>query len=671
MMINSAMGLQATAATKRKHELTFDTKDTNTYTANCPPPLKASKWSLNNNNYIDAVEEQCTSNKITINGIKHCRTIADDDIKINAISSNNNNNNNNNESKNCDSTCGTMAHSIMNGKDIISKSSTPVLNAIVATIPAAAEVDATTPLPPTSITPVPEDSIAKLEVVAAVPCEPWVSAPEPVDCISKLQAVAVPTDPWGSISTRSTLATTLLSTDELDDDDDDFEDDYEEEESIIPTYCPLRYHPFPTSSPSANAHQPQLPQPSSFTNMHVAEARHPIKRCCDGRGSWCNTNKPCYKDIRLKIRNLSMFKLSRFRQLHTQQQQPMLHPQHQDYIPVLNCGRLTGAIDYHIQHQAQQSHQLQQNFPHPYQQSQPERMDTPPPAYQKPAPNTHFTLGNGNNACNIVSANATMHPYDHYPFRESHSGRATPFPTCQPVISTPPAATPATTQVQSCQTANIAPATTTTTLTSLSDSDSGYADDDSTRSINWSSVLSLSSQSALDPLNNNDLFSILPPANPATAVPVTITSTSSSALNGNDNCNQTASVAISGTFTTVQSANSSTSASSASTNNNCNTTPPSSSTTATFTTLSTISSATHSLTSSYVNSMSAHLNPASTWEYSFLDMEFGLGSEFTELVPSCKLSSSDELFKNSLTPVAVTSRYENELEQPAHIMVGS
>uniref|UniRef100_A0A1A9WHP1 SERTA domain-containing protein n=1 Tax=Glossina brevipalpis TaxID=37001 RepID=A0A1A9WHP1_9MUSC len=854
--INSAMGLQATAATKRKHELTFDTKDTNTYTANCPPPLKASKWSLNNNNYVDAVEEQCTSNKMSINGIKNCRTITtNDDIKTNCISPNNihnnNNNNNNNESKNCDSSCGTIAHSIMNGKDI-NKPSTPVLNAIVATIPAAADVDATTPLPPTSITPVPEDSIAKLEVVAAVPCEPWVSAPEPVDCISKLQAVAVPTDPWGSISTRSTLATTLLSADELDDDDDDFEDDYEEEESIIPTYCPLRYHPFPTSSPSANAHQPQriasfppaqsygsrpnyysepfpqqncsrtgspqhirvangftwqnggngnfygahesfsaqqqqqqqpqqqqqtircaengksylelgcsspapppnsapiVPQPTSFTNMHVNESRHPIKRCCDGRGSWCNTNKPCYKDIRLKIRNLSMFKLSRFRQvseqslyrsvlicntlkridreieteakelhqaaanvaqqqqqhhqhqhshyhhhlhshmqhqppppphlthggqhqqtppqLHTQQQQPMLHPQHQDYIPVLNCGRLTGAIDYHGQHQVQQSHQLQQNFPHPYQQSQPERMDIPPPAYQKPAPNTHFTLGNGNSACNIGSATATMHPYDHYPFRESHSGRATPFPTCQPVISTPPATTPATTQVQSCQPANVTPAITTTTLTSLSDSDSGYADDDSTRSINWSSVLSLSSQSALDPLNNNDLFSILPPANPATAVPVTITSASSSVLNGNDNGNQTSSVAISGTFTTVQSANSSTSASSASTNNNCNTTPPSSSTTATFTTLSTISSATHSLTSSYVNSMSAHLNPASTWEYSFLDMEFGLGSEFTELVPSCKLSSSDDLFKNSLTPVAVTSRYENELEQPAHIM---
>lgn len=85
------------------------------------------------------------------------------------------------------------------------------------------------------------------------------------------------------------------------------------------------------------------------------------------------------------------------------------------------------------------------------------------------------------------------------------------------------------------------------------------------------------------------------------------------------------------------------------------------------------------MTSSYASSLSSAAtaasvtNPASTWEYGFLDMDFGLGSEFTELMPSCKLSSED-LFKNGLTPVS-TSRYssvhDNELEQPAHIMVGS
>lgn len=40
-----------------------------------------------------------------------------------------------------------------------------------------------------------------------------------------------------------------------------------------------------------------------------------LKRCCDGRnGIWCNNNKQCYRERRLKMRNLSMFKLSRFRQ---------------------------------------------------------------------------------------------------------------------------------------------------------------------------------------------------------------------------------------------------------------------------------------------------------------------------------------------------------------------
>lgn len=41
-------------------------------------------------------------------------------------------------------------------------------------------------------------------------------------------------------STRSTLATTLLSAD-LEDDDDFEEDDFDEDDSIIPCYSPLRY----------------------------------------------------------------------------------------------------------------------------------------------------------------------------------------------------------------------------------------------------------------------------------------------------------------------------------------------------------------------------------------------------------------------------------------------
>lgn len=44
-----------------------------------------------------------------------------------------------------------------------------------------------------------------------------------------------------------------------------------------------------------------------------------LKRCCDGRnGIWCNNNKQCYRERRFKIRNQSMMKLSRFRQLSEQ-----------------------------------------------------------------------------------------------------------------------------------------------------------------------------------------------------------------------------------------------------------------------------------------------------------------------------------------------------------------
>ncbi|XP_005186192.1 uncharacterized protein LOC101888262 isoform X2 [Musca domestica] len=846
--VNSAMGLQATAATKRKHDLTFDSKDTNTYT-NCPPPIKATKWSLNNNNYADAAQEQKVA-QLT-NG---CSKSA----------------NNNNENKNCQLSCNSASSiSLRNGKEVPKSpaASATILNNLVATaLPTAAtEADKTTPLPPTSTTPVPEDSIAKLEVVANVACEPWTSTPEPVDCISKLQAVAVPSDPWGSISTRSTLATTLLSADELDDDDDDFEDDYEEEESIIPTYCPLRYHTFPSSNsptssslqgsrmngnfppssaqsygsrpnyysepfpqqncsrtgsqphmrnnspngfvwtnagpnnssfyassdPSYSAQQPQqqtircaengksylelgcsspapnsgissVLQPTSPFMGAALEARHPpMKRCCDGRGTWCSNNKNCYKDIRLKIRNLSMFKLSRFRQVseqslhrsvlicntlkridreieaeakemhqatahaaqqqqhhlqhsihqqpqyhhhlhshmqiqspvhngngHQQQslqhhhnQQPMLHPQHQDYMPVLNCGRLGGNVEYHNQQQ-QQQHQQSNSQSFHQQQSHylSERViDISQPSFQnsvqKPA-TVSAQFSQSNNSCAVSMSNATtttLHPYDHYPFRESNSGRVTPFP-CQSVISTPPpspasASTASSSsmssspsQAQSVSTGSTSCATVSSSGSSLmSDTDSGYADDESTRSINWSSVLSLSSQSALDPLNNNDIFSILPPANPATAVPVSVTST---VVTGDTSTSSSSSVAISGTFATVQSSGAALSCSNAC--SNASTTPPSATTTATFTTLSTISSATHSLTSSYASSM----NSSSTWEYGFLDMEFGLGTEFTELAPSCKYSSADDLFKNSLTPVT-SARYDNDLEQPAHIMVGS
>ena len=43
-----------------------------------------------------------------------------------------------------------------------------------------------------------------------------------------------------------------------------------------------------------------------------------MKNCCEGRNNlWC-TAKQCYKEKRLKMMNLSMFKLARFRQASDQ-----------------------------------------------------------------------------------------------------------------------------------------------------------------------------------------------------------------------------------------------------------------------------------------------------------------------------------------------------------------
>ncbi|CAD6996429.1 unnamed protein product [Ceratitis capitata] len=97
------MGLQATAATKRKHEITFDAKDANTYT-NSPPPIKAGKWSINNNNYIEAIEEQQLSGSIIKDANTNLRTLTNVSMETtqansSSIKTNSNNSNNSSSSK--------------------------------------------------------------------------------------------------------------------------------------------------------------------------------------------------------------------------------------------------------------------------------------------------------------------------------------------------------------------------------------------------------------------------------------------------------------------------------------------------------------------------------------------------------------------------------------------
>ncbi|XP_059618842.1 uncharacterized protein LOC132263207 [Phlebotomus argentipes] len=399
-----------------------------------------------------------------------------------------------------------------------------------------------------------EDSIARLEAVTVPGESTWAGEPI-VDSISRLQAVAVPGESaWGTDGARSALATTLLAADDLEDDDDDFEDDFDEDDTAIPSYLPLRYPCAPPRgyappaaySPAAKSsyytesypplttcsrgvygsrgysagwaggyYTPPEAAASPQQTIRCAEngksylelgsasygsagmnARGGVKRCCDGRNNWCNS-KQCYKERRLKMMNLSMFKLSRFRQVSEQSL----------YRSVLICNTLK-CIEREMEMESKElgMHQHHVTGPHHHHMHhpQPPPPQSPHPAdyhpqYRAPAlhhapPEIHYGSPesppgfqapyNGRAATPAppnLPFNDSLPPYDHHPLRDAHSGgRATPFPAA-----------------------------------GLPDTDSGYGDEDCTRPINWGSVLSLSSQSALDPLNNNDLFTTTSTSTPA------------------------------------------------------------------------------------------------------------------------------------------------------------
>lgn len=113
---------------------------------------------------------------------------------------------------------------------------------------------------------------------------------------------------------------------------------------------------------------------------------------------------------------------------------------------------------------------------------------------------TGFTFGasaqrsNGNSQSSVTFSDS-LPPYDNpHPLRDTSSGRATPFPSSS------------------------------SSNGGQSDADSGFGDEDCTRPINWGSVLSLSSQSALDPLTSSDLFATGATSSPLTPITPTIIS---------------------------------------------------------------------------------------------------------------------------------------------------
>lgn len=368
------------------------------------------------------------------------------------------------------------------------------------------------------------------------------------DSISKLQAVAVPDETnWRRRDeTKCTLTSTLVSSSSEDDDFeglDDIDDDFDYDEEIESYYPPakcqqprqrvtpphtkqdyvceqyvnprqsgiyIRYHAWNGQLYENELQPPDPPQTircaengKSYTELGTytffgSHTPRYIKRCCDGKNSMCN-NKQCYKEKRLRMMNLSMFKLSRFRQASDQSL----------YRSVLICNTLK-RIEREIESEKRdiKRHMLPKGVVrleyNSISNNGGNRCSSDSDTNQhtnlsKDTKNTHSCTSNSlssevssspsnfqsftnHDRLSPMSHDDPANNYQFSPLKDPQSGRATPFP-----IGTYP------------------------------DTDSGYGEEsektpDFSRPINWGSVLSLSSQSALDPLNNNDFFTTTTPS---------------------------------------------------------------------------------------------------------------------------------------------------------------
>lgn len=375
-----------------------------------------------------------------------------------------------------------------------------------------------------------------------------------------------------------------------------------------------------------------------------------MKNCCEGRNNlWC-TAKQCYKEKRLKMMNLSMFKLARFRQASDQSL----------YRSVLICNTLKSLekeieLENQIYHQRLQHHHRQtlqtnmeygQTFPRPGAETKQQQQNNNISSENSiincnsnlSQCNNNFSQPYNTNNCiinRIPSFNDPI-PYEHHPLKDPSSGRATPFPS--PGISS------------------------LASQSNASETDSAFGDVDdvdsgNNRSIDWGSVLSLSSQSALDPLSNNDIYS-----NSTTTTNTTSATTSNSTTITNLNI-------------TISNGNSHVTSSGPSSPSSSPVSTPISSIITTLTTVSNCSL--ESLTASSI-SVSPNNVSNSNWDFPYLETDSSSNSEFYEL--NCyKLASTfnsmDDFVKSEplVTPVtsAVSQTGTNELEQLTHIMVGS
>lgn len=457
-------------------------------------------------------------------------------------------------------------------------------------------------------------------------------------------------------------------------------------------------------------------------NNHVRNNNNnnTMKNCCDGRNNlWC-TAKQCYKEKRLKMMNLSMFKLARFRQAsdqslyrsvlicntlkslekeievenklyHQQRIQHQLNHQH------LNCNSEYGPHFLNNNNSSSNNNNTNTNNNPSSRLNGDSKIHPQPPQKQHPFGSNDSCLSNpsvnnpknSNNSLNnsysqpyssnsfshnsffanrITTFNESIPPYDHHPLKDPSSGRATPFPSTASVPSQLASSSPAQSSI-------------------CTEADSGFGDvedDDncSTRTINWGSVLSLSSQSALDPLSSSDLF----------------TNTSSISTSTTQNTTTISSNSSNSTNIICSSSNSTVSAPSPSSSSSILTvSAPSSSPNSIITTLTTVSSCSlESLTASTISLSSSLSN--TNWDFPYIDMDLNSSSsnqtsDLYELFPNgYKLTSTfnsmDDLIlkSQSIDPILASSSVTsyagstvvtsstnstNELEQLTHIMVGS
>lgn len=192
------------------------------------------------------------------------------------------------------------------------------------------------------------------------------------------------------------------------------------------------------------------PSPTSARNRTPSS----IEKCCDAeRTSWCRhaPETSCYRQRRLAVFNLSMCKLGRYRQFTD----PSL------LRSVLICNTLR-----YIEKEMEQEGCFYGGL------NGHSNCVPPPPLPPAPSPAEVDPTFPPPQFLEVPDITPSPSSYRAGPEFYEQSGRATPFPM----------------------------------LNSSCDTDSGMGDDDNARSINWGSVLSLSSQSDLDPMNNNELY---------------------------------------------------------------------------------------------------------------------------------------------------------------------